>query len=87
FEPGAPAVYVRAPAQELAQHLCAWLNRLGVEARLVNADTKQMQPSALLVDMLPSGNEVPWPGPRIIATAGGRNPPEYSANGWEVDAH
>jgi two-component system capsular synthesis sensor histidine kinase RcsC len=87
FEPGAPAVYVRAPAQELAQHLCAWLSRLGVETRLVNAETKQTQPSALLVDMLPSGNEVPWPGPRIIATAGGRNPPEYSVNGWEVDAH
>lgn len=87
FEPGAPAVHVRAPAQELAQHLCAWLYRLGVETRLVNAETKQTQPSALLVDMLPSGNEVPWPGPRIIATAGGRNPPEYSVNGWEVDAH
>jgi two-component system, NarL family, capsular synthesis sensor histidine kinase RcsC len=87
FEPGAPAVYVRAPAQELMQHLCAWLNRLGVETRSVNAETKQTQPSALLVDMLPSGNETPWPGPRIIATTGGRNPPEYSANGWEVDAH
>lgn len=87
FEPGAPAVYVRAPAQELAQHICAWLNRLGVETRLVNGETKQTQPSALLVDMLPSGNDVPWPGPRIIATAGGRNPSECSVNGWEVDAH
>lgn len=87
FEPGTPEVYVRAPAQELAQHLCAWLNRLGVETRLVSADAKQLLPSALLVDMLPSGNEVPWSGTRINATAGGRNPPEYSADGWEVDAH
>lgn len=87
FEPGTPEVYVRAPAQELAQHLCAWLNRLGVEARLLNPDAKQPLPSALLVDMLPSDNEVPWHGMRIIATAGGRNPPEYSPNGWEVDVH
>lgn len=87
FASPCPQVHVRAPTQELAQHVCAWLGRLGVEARPVNADAKQPPPSALLVDMLPAGNEVPWPGPRIIATAGGRNPPQYSASGWEVDAN
>jgi two-component system capsular synthesis sensor histidine kinase RcsC len=87
FEPGAPTVYVRAPAPELAQHLCAWLNRLGIESRSVSVDMPPALESTLLVDMLPSGHETPWPGRRIIATACGRNPPEHSANGWEVDAH
>jgi two-component system capsular synthesis sensor histidine kinase RcsC len=87
FEPGASAVYVRAPVQELTQHLCAWLNRLGIESRSVSTDPLQAEPSSLLVDMLPTGNEIPWPGPRIIATADGRNPPEYSGSGWNVDAY
>lgn len=85
FEPGMPTVYVRAQVAELAQHLCAWLNRLGIEARQVNAEIPAS--SAVLVDLLPPANEMHWQGTRIIATAGGRNPPEHSANGWEVDAH
>jgi two-component system capsular synthesis sensor histidine kinase RcsC len=87
FEPGAPAVYVRSPTLELTQSICAWLSRLGAEARAVSADMKQTLASTLLVDVLPSGNNSSWSGPRIIATAGGRNPAECSANGWEVDAH
>jgi two-component system capsular synthesis sensor histidine kinase RcsC len=71
----------------LTQHLCAWLNRLGIESRSVSTDLLQAEPSSLLVDMLPTGNEIPWPGPRIIATADGRNPPEYSGSGWNVDAY
>jgi len=87
FEPGAPAVYVRAPVQELTQHLCNWLNRLGIESQSVSSGQLQAGPSTLLVDMLPLGNEIPWPGPRIIAMADGSNPPEYSGSGWNVDAN
>ena len=87
FEPGTPEVYVQAPALELTRSICAWLNRLGVEARTVCADMKQVHVSALLVDVLPSGNNAPWPGPRIIATTEGPNPAEYSSDGWNVDAH
>ena len=34
FSAGAPAVYVRAPIAELAQHVTGWLNRLGLDSRL-----------------------------------------------------
>ncbi|WP_460422092.1 hybrid sensor histidine kinase/response regulator [Pseudomonas sp. ZL2] len=87
FEPGAAPVCVRAPTQELAQHLCTWLNRLGAQAWPAGAEMKPAAASTLLVDMLPLGNETPWPGARIIAAAGARNPPQHSAQGWEVDAH
>ncbi|WP_192564809.1 hybrid sensor histidine kinase/response regulator [Pseudomonas gozinkensis] len=87
FKPGASAVYVRAPVQELTHHLCAWLNRLGIEARSLSPDLLHAEPSTLLVDMLPSGNELPWLGASIIATADGHNPPEYLGSGWNVDAY
>ena len=87
FKPQAEPVYVRAPAPELAQHICNWLNRLGVHARLLNMDAHTVDRSVLLVDMLASDNPRDWPGPRIIATANGRNPPERGANGWEADAN
>ncbi len=87
FTPGTPPVYVRAQAQELAQHLCAWLNRLGADARVVGGDSQPATASALLVDMLPIGNEAPWPGPRIIATAGARKAPSGTTQDREVDAN
>ena len=86
FEPQAEPVYVRAPAPELAQHVCAWLSRLGVHARLLN-DMHTVDSSVLLVDILTSDTYQDWPGQRIIARPGGRNPPEFNANGWEVDAN
>ena len=87
FKFQAKPVYVRAPAPELAQHICAWLSRLGVHTRLLNNDAHTVDRSALLVDMLASDNHHDWPGPRIIATPAGRNPPEPVADGWAVDAN
>ncbi|CRM68071.1 hybrid sensor histidine kinase/response regulator [Pseudomonas sp. 25 R 14] len=84
FAPQAPAIYVRAPVPELAQHLCAWLNRLGVEA------SPQLPPalsSAVWVDVLPSAKDAPWPGSRVIASADGPNPPAYAGGAWQVDAY
>ena len=86
FGPQTVPVYVRAPAPELAQHICAWLSRMGVHARLLN-DMQPVDRSALLVDILASDTHHDWPGPRIIARPDGRNPPEFSANGWEADAN
>lgn len=88
FHPKAPALYVRAPTPELAHHLCNWLQRLGQETRIFTPDLKQ-QPAAssVLLDMLVSGTKLPWSGPRIHATMGGPNPPEYSDEVWAVDAH
>ena len=87
FEPQAGPVYVRAPSPELAQHTCAWLRRLGVHARLLSNDMHSVDRSTLLVDMLASDNTSDWPGPRIIAKPDGRNPPEFTADGWEADAN
>ena len=84
-EPRSAAVYVRSPAPELTRHVCAWLNRLGVEARPLGSDGRDIDDSTLLVDML--ATRQPWPGPRINAIPDGCNPPEYGADGWEVDAY
>ena len=88
FEPQHKPVYVRAQAPELAQHICAWLSRLlGVQALLLSKDDHSIDRSTLLVDMLASNNHSNWPGPRIVATPNGRNPPEPDADGWKVDAN
>ena len=85
FSPGAPAVYVRAPIAELAQHVTGWLNRLGLDSRLVTTDP--VPDSALLVDLLPAANSPAWPGQRIIAEPGGPNPAQRTGADWAVDAH
>ncbi|MFJ2459380.1 ATP-binding protein [Pseudomonas neuropathica] len=84
FVEGSAAVYVRAPISELALHLMAWLNRFGLDCRLV---TTEMPPSsALLVDLTPLDNAPHWSGPRIVAIAGGPNPAQPSGADWAVDA-
>ncbi|MEJ6818865.1 ATP-binding protein [Pseudomonas sp. LF-5] len=84
FNPGIPAVYVRAQVTELAQHLIAWLNRFGLDCRALPADAPGS--SALLVELSPLANTTPWPGSRIIATAGGPNPSQLRGADREVDA-
>ena len=42
--------------------------------------------SALLVELSPLANATPWPGSRIIATAGGPNPSQLRGADREVDA-
>lgn len=85
LEPSTAPVYVRAPVPELARHLCAWLVRLGVDARPLASDMGSGNDATLLVDMLASGQA--WAGPRINAVPGGPNPPDHGADGWEVDAY
>lgn len=85
FAPGTPAVFVRAPVAELAQHLIDWLARFGLDGRAVTADAPP--PSALLVDLAPLANPPAWLGPHVIATPGGPNPPQLSGSAWAVDAH
>ncbi|KJK20270.1 hybrid sensor histidine kinase/response regulator [Pseudomonas sp. 2(2015)] len=80
-------VYVRAPVQELAQSLVDWLMRLGVHAALAPQPLVAKHAPAVLVDALPAANAPAWPGPRVLCTAGGRNPPEYTGQGWNVDLH
>ncbi|MGF6154141.1 response regulator [Pseudomonas fluorescens] len=87
IEPCPSPVYVQAPVRELAQTLCDWLDRLGIHATLATSPLEQKHPKAVLVDVLPSDPEQPWDGPRVRCTSGGRNPPEYTNNGWEVDMH
>lgn len=81
FTPDAPAVYVRAPVHEQAQHLIDWLNRLGLDCRAFRAGPT----AALLVDLSPAGQSLPWPNQRVIATPGGPNPAQLSKADWLVD--
>ncbi|UOB22175.1 ATP-binding protein [Pseudomonas orientalis] len=88
FSASAPLLYIQAPAPELAHHISQWLNRFGQQTRSLSPDLKHTaSSSALLLDMLASGQESLWAGPRVTATAGGPNPPEYTDKGWTVDAH
>jgi two-component system capsular synthesis sensor histidine kinase RcsC len=80
-------VYVLAPVRELAQTMCDWLSRLGVHATPTALPLEQKHPQAVLVDVLPADPEQPWAGPRVRCMSGGRNPPEYTPEGWEVDMH
>ena len=84
FTSPAPCVQVRSQTPELTQHLCAWLNRFGVDSRPISLDPAQ---STMLLEVAPDGNGRPWSGPQIIATAGGRNPAQHTGAGWEVDLH
>lgn len=84
FVAGTPAVLVRAPVSELAQHLIAWLNRFGLDCRLVT--TEMTPPATLLVDLVPLANTPLWNGPRIVAMPGGPNPAQLKGTDWEVDA-
>ncbi|CAI8823552.1 two-component system, NarL family, capsular synthesis sensor histidine kinase RcsC [Pseudomonas sp. IT-93MI4] len=84
FGADSPAVYVRAPVAELAQHLMAWLNRFGLDCRLVTNELPP--PSALLIDLAPLASATAFAGQRIVAIAAGPNPAQVSGNGWQVDA-
>ncbi|VVO58594.1 hybrid sensor histidine kinase/response regulator [Pseudomonas fluorescens] len=88
FDSQSPTLYVQAQAPELAQHFSAWLDRLGQSTQIISPDSKHLpSSSSLLLDVQPSSAESSWPGLRVIATAAGPNPPEYTAEGWTVDAH
>lgn len=84
FEAGSAAVYVRAPVADLAQHLIGWLNRFGLDCRLVTNDLPP--PSEMLVDLAPLTNAMVFDGPRIAAIPGGPNPAQMNDSGWQVDA-
>ncbi|QQZ39598.1 response regulator [Pseudomonas sp. SK3(2021)] len=84
--PSTRAVYVRAPAVELAQSTCDWLNRLGVVAKPLPAFVEESRQANLLVDVLPSGNLPAWAGPRVLCISG-EHPPAQPKPGCTVDAH
>ena len=83
-----PTLFVQAYAPELAQHFCGWLERLGLDTQIIGPETKHLAASSsLLLDVLPCAEPSGWPGLRVIATAAGANPPQYTGEGWTVDAH
>ena len=87
IEPSTSPVYVQAPVRELAESLCDWLNRLGIQATLAALPLEQQSAQAVLVDMLPAGPLQPWAGPRVLCVPGAHSPPLCTAQGWEVDVH
>ncbi|USW93706.1 response regulator [Pseudomonas proteolytica] len=87
LEPSATPVYVQAPVRELAESLCAWLGRLGIQASVAALPLGQQNVQAVLVDMLPAGPRLPWAGPRVLCAPGAHSPPLHTAQGWEVDMH
>jgi len=80
-------VFVRAPAQELAQSVSDWLNRLGLSAQVAPAHLEQSHQDAILVDVLPCDSTTSWQGPRVRCVSSASSLPEYPAADWEVDAH
>ena len=84
--PTTQAVYVRAPATELVQSTCDWLNRLGVIAKPLPAFIEESRQASLLVDVLPSDALPAWTGPRILCLSGEQHPAR-SMPGCTVDVH
>ncbi|MFJ2709434.1 response regulator [Pseudomonas sp. NPDC087346] len=76
------AVYVRAAVPELAQSVCAWLNRLGLAATLLPANAPA---TAVLVDILPNETTAIWHGPWVVALSNGQNRPANTTGAIEVD--
>ncbi|AIG01295.1 sensor histidine kinase/response regulator [Pseudomonas fluorescens] len=87
IEPSTTPVYVQAPVRELAESLCAWLGRLGIQASVAALPLAQQSTQAVLVDVLPATPLLPWAGPRVLCVPGAHSPPLHSASGWEVDMH
>lgn len=87
LEPSATPVYVQAPVRELAESLCDWLGRLGIQASVATLPLASQNAQAVLVDMLPAGPRLSWAGPRVLCVPGAHSPPLYTAQGWEVDMH
>ncbi|MGY4664336.1 hybrid sensor histidine kinase/response regulator [Pseudomonas chlororaphis] len=83
--PSTQAVYVRAPAVELAQSTSDWLNRLGVVAKPLPAFVEESRQANLLVDVQPSDSLPAWAGPRVLCVAGEH--PAPPPRGCTVDAH
>ncbi|OLF53700.1 hybrid sensor histidine kinase/response regulator [Pseudomonas chlororaphis] len=85
--PTTQAVYVRAPAAELAQSTCDWLNRLGIVAKPLPGFVEESRQNALLVDVLPGDASLAWAGPRVLCTAGDHRPTQATPADHQVDAH
>ena len=84
--PSPATVLVRAPVPELAENVCAWLNRFGLMARPLS-DNLTVEPGAVLVDILPSDNVAAWQGSRIVCRINGLNQPETIADTPDVDLY
>lgn len=81
-------VQVRAPACELAEHLCAWLVRWGARASVVSASSHGALSEALLVDVLAEPEQAfAWPGRRLLCEHDGPRVPEYTGECFRVSAH
>lgn len=87
IEPSTTPVQVLAPVRELAESLCDWLSRLGIQASVAALPLAQQSERAVLVEMLPAGPPRPWAGPRVLCVPGAHSPPLHTAQGWEVDMH
>ncbi|WP_045882891.1 hybrid sensor histidine kinase/response regulator [Pseudomonas chlororaphis] len=85
--PTTQPVYVRAPASELAQSICDWLNRLGVAAKPLPTYLDQARQETLLVDILPADTPPAWAGPRVVGLCGDRHLAPPAPGILEVDAH
>jgi len=85
---GGHQVQVRAPACELAEHLCAWLVRWGARATVVSASPHGALSEALLVDVLADPEQTfAWPGRRLLCEHDGPRVPEYTGECFRVSAH
>lgn len=84
----AKQVYVRAPARELADNVCAWLNRWGANAAVVSARPEAMQRGALLVDVLGDPERpLNWVGKRLLCEHDGPELAQRTDAGFSVSAH
>ncbi|MET0890184.1 MAG: response regulator [Stenotrophomonas maltophilia] len=82
------AVFVRSPARELAESLCARLRQRGFLAQVLHrAPELELAPGVPLLEVPLDGAVGAWEGPHVVARNGGGDHPQRLDGTWLVSMH
>ncbi len=78
-------VYVLSPIRELADSLCGWLRRWGARAQVGLPTSTQLAGHCVLLELMERRLDLPWQGPRVLASNDGAHEPQFNGDGWQVN--
>lgn len=81
----AEIVYVLSPIRELADSLCGWLRRWGARAQVGLPISTELAGPGVLLELIERSLDLPWHGPRVLASNDGAHEPQFSGDGWQVN--
>lgn len=81
-------VFVRSPARELAESLCARLRQRGFLAQVLHrAPELDITPGTPLLEVPLDAAVGAWDGPHVVARSGGGDHPQRVDDTWQVSMH